>query len=53
MMNVMFDFVSNIQTRVNHLDWSSMNKELDAIRSSSDSLSIEVNHQFVMDLLDF
>ena len=52
-INVMLDFVSYIQTHDSRLDWSSMRSELDAFKSSTDFLSIEVKHQFVMDLSDF
>ena len=52
-INVMLDFVSYIQTHDSRLDWSSMRSELDAFKSSTDFLSIEVKHRFVMDLSDF
>ena len=52
-INVMLDFVSYIQTHDSRLDWSSMRSELDAFKSSTDFLSVEVKHQFVMDLSDF
>ena len=52
-INVLLDFVLYIQTHDNQTDWSRMKEELVEFKSSSNSLSIEVNHQFVMDLSDF
>lgn len=52
-INVMLDFVSYSQTHDSQLDWSSMRRELDAFKSSTDFLSVEVKHQFVVDFSDF
>ena len=53
-ISVLLDLVSHIQTYDNPmLDWNRVKEDLDGLKNSGDSLSIEVDPDSVMDLSDF
>jgi len=53
-ISVLRDLVSHIQTYDNPmLDWNRVKEDLDGLKNSGDSLSIEVDPDSVMDLSDF